>query len=376
MQSTFSSQTLLDYNDVTRIDPINVNIILHHLMNQGKLTDRAVLYINEVASNLFQKEANVVDLNDNVETLIIGDTHGQFYDTVSLLEKTQAARYVFLGDYVDRGEFGVELVLMLFSLKISSPKRFIFLRGNHESRAMSEKNTFKAECLSKYNEEIYESFISVFQTLPIAAVVNNKYFCVHGNVTPGLTTIAAINELNRFCEPEKGTQLGEMLWNDPINEEEMYDASLGKYDYAASTINTTNNDLSELNNYFKGKNLEEVKKWMTVESTPNTKRNWGKRIGYSYMKQFLLENQLTSIIRGHEYEEDGYKEMYYMIEDIPILYTVFSAPNYFCGRYVNLGAYLIIKNGDVKAKKFRGVSLERTPSPEFEKEAEKISVVV
>jgi serine/threonine-protein phosphatase 2B catalytic subunit len=82
--------------------------------------------------------------------VIVGDIHGQFYDLCHMLDKAGSPaeiNYLFLGDYVDRGIYGVEVVLMLAAIKINYPKNFILLRGNHESRNMTENFTFREEAI-------------------------------------------------------------------------------------------------------------------------------------------------------------------------------------------------------------------------------------
>ena len=86
---------------------------------------------------------------------------------------------LFLGDYVDRGTYSIEVCIFLYCLKIIHPTNIIMLRGNHESRAMTEHFTFREEVLAKYDgdESIYEAFIESFEAMPLAADVNGDYFC-------------------------------------------------------------------------------------------------------------------------------------------------------------------------------------------------------
>jgi serine/threonine-protein phosphatase 2B catalytic subunit len=88
---------------------------------------------------------------------------------------------------VDRGFHSIEVLLFLYALKINFPDHITLLRGNHESRAMTEHFTFRSEVLMKYeSEELYEMFIDSFESMPISADVNGDYLCMHGGISPEL----------------------------------------------------------------------------------------------------------------------------------------------------------------------------------------------
>ena len=110
---------------------------------------------------------------------------------------------LFLGDYVDRGNYSIEVCIFLYCLKINFPNEIIMLRGNHESRAMTEHFTFREEVLRKYDndESVYELFIESFEAMPIAADVNGDYLCMHGGISPEMHSLEDINTVNRFVEP-------------------------------------------------------------------------------------------------------------------------------------------------------------------------------
>lgn len=83
---------------------------------------------------------------------IVGDLHGQFYDFVKLIDPDvggdpEENKYLFLGDYVDRGNFSIEVLTLLLSLKISYPKSVVILRGNHECRQLTSFFNFRVECI-------------------------------------------------------------------------------------------------------------------------------------------------------------------------------------------------------------------------------------
>ena len=143
------------------------------------------------------------------------------------------------------------------------------LRGNHESRAMTEHFTFRSEILQKYHEEdIYEKFIECFEAMPIAADVNGDYLCMHGGISPELKSKEDIeNNIDRFIEPPLKGFLCDLLWSDPMDDKE-----------ARSRL-----------------------------FAPNAQRECSVKFGLEPVKQILRKNNFISIIRAHQVQVDGYK---------------------------------------------------------------------
>uniref|UniRef100_A0A7S1WBN9 Serine/threonine-protein phosphatase n=1 Tax=Alexandrium catenella TaxID=2925 RepID=A0A7S1WBN9_ALECA len=260
-------------------------------------------------------------LNDPIT--VVGDIHGQYYDLVKLLEvggPPGDTQYIFLGDYVDRGSFSVEVVAVMYALKIRHPKRVRMLRGNHECRQMTSFFNFREECEYKYDISIYNAFMDSFDNLPLAATINGKFLVVHGGLSPELPNVKAINRVNRFQEPPREGLLCDLLWSDPLEPKDDKEGAKPK----------KNNP----------------------SFVPNEVRGCSYFYSFEGAAAFLKKNSLLSIIRAHEAQLEGYK-MHKTNPNtgFPSVITIFSAPNY-CDVYNNKGAILKFDNSTLNILQF------------------------
>ena len=125
------------------------------------------------------------------------------------------ANYLFLGDYVDRGKQSLEVVCLLFAYKIKYPENFFLLRGNHECAGINRIYGFYDECRRRYSVKMWKQFCNAFNCLPCTAVIDDKIICMHGGLSPELSQMEQIANINRPCDVPDTGLLCDILWADP-----------------------------------------------------------------------------------------------------------------------------------------------------------------
>ena len=161
----------------------------------------------------------------NILYINIGDVHGQYYDLLRIFEYggfPPEANYLFLGDYIDRGKQSIETVCLLLCYKIKYPENFFLLRGNHECAQINRIYGFYDECKRRYSIRLWRVFSDVFNCLPVAALVDEKIFCMHGGLSPELKNLDQIKNIMRPTDVPDTGLLCDLLWSDPESGIEAY----------------------------------------------------------------------------------------------------------------------------------------------------------
>ena len=199
---------------------VDVDNILEKLRRVELPTEQEIKGLCDKAREILDKLDNVAELKCPIT--VCGDIHGQFDDLLEIFDvggEVPETNYIFLGDFVDRGYNSVETFIFLLTLKIKYPDRITLLRGNHESRQITQAYGFYEECQRKYGSvNVWRMCTDVFDLFQLAALIEDKVFCVHGGLSPSVNVIDDIRKLDRKQEVPRDGPMSDILWSDPDND--------------------------------------------------------------------------------------------------------------------------------------------------------------
>ncbi|KAK6198871.1 ser/thr protein phosphatase [Scheffersomyces amazonensis] len=259
------------------------------------LTESDMKQLCELVKELLMEESNIQPVQSPVT--VCGDIHGQFHDLLELFRISGGlpsddnnSNYIFLGDYVDRGYFSLETFTLLMVLKVKYPHRITLVRGNHESRQITQVYGFYEECLTKYGSPtVWKYCCQVFDFLTLAAIIDGKILCVHGGLSPEIRMLDQIRVLSRAQEVPHEGGFCDLVWSDPDN----------------------------------------------VDTWAVSPRGAGWLFGSKVSREFNHINNLSLIARAHQLVMEGFR---YHFKEKDVV-TVWSAPNY-CYRCGNVASVM------------------------------------
>lgn len=259
---------------------------------QVNLTENEIKQLILKSREIFISQPALLELEAPIK--ICGDVHGQYYDLLRLFEYggfPPEANYLFLGDYVDRGKQSLETICLLLAYKIKYPENFFLLRGNHECASINRIYGFYDECKRRYSIRLWKSFTDCFNCMPVAAIIDEKIFCMHGGLSPELHNMEQIRKVMRPTDVPDSGLLCDLLWSDPE---------------------------------------EGIQGWGEND------RGVSFTFGNDVVEKFLKKHDLDLVCRAHQVVEEGYK--FFAKRQ---LVTIFSAPNY-CNEFDNAGAMMSV----------------------------------
>ncbi len=194
--------------------------------------------------------------------LFTGDLHGDLHNCLKALKVAEDnnAIPIFMGDYVDRGDHQLQVINHLLARKILDPDSLVLLRGNHEFKEVNLKFGFSDVVMEKYPETIYWLYNIAFSAMPLACVLNNRVIGLHGGIASNIKYLENMENLPTHQMSGYDERLGN-LWNDPNEEHDGFEV--------------------------------------------NKKRKVFYSFGRDVFDEFMQDNDLKLMIRGHQEIEEG-----------------------------------------------------------------------
>uniref|UniRef100_F1L2D6 Serine/threonine-protein phosphatase n=1 Tax=Ascaris suum TaxID=6253 RepID=F1L2D6_ASCSU len=272
-------QEIIDYLLMTNVTDITVK-------------EKEIFEVCYRVREQLMKDESMLDIEAPI--VLVGDVHGQYEDLIGIFEMNgypPKQRFLFLGDYVDRGKNSIETTLLLFCYKLLHPQQIFLLRGNHETRLINRVYGFYEECENRYSKALWQIFQSVFNCLPLCARISNRIFCMHGGISNEIVSWKAMKKIRRPLEiPDYGV-LCDLLWADPDS---------------------------------------------SVKGFMESPRGVSNIFGEDAVNEFCENMGIDMVVRAHQVVQDGY-EFFARRR----LVTIFSAP-FYCGQFDNAAAMLVV----------------------------------
>ena len=326
------------------------NKVMSELTEKFPFEKEEILYLTEEVIKIISKEKSLIKIRSPCK--IFGNLYGIYTDLMRYFESygnpsdniqngdINVMQYIFLGDFCDRGNQSLEIILLLFALKIKYPDFIYIIRGHHEDIDINEHYGLGDECKEKLNEDIYndnsifKNINQVFDFLPFGVLVDINILCIHSGLGSSIDTLDDISNIPRPIKVNK-------------NPEKLIEINI--LDLLYSEFDNEEDDLYCIN-------------------TARDKNKKGFFINYGKKKldEFTEKNNINLIISSHTFVKEGFCTY---CDDK--LLNIFSCTNYM-DKSNNIGAMIIIgkkaknKNANIMPKLI-GVNENKNKKSQFEK---------
>ncbi|KAI1690801.1 calcineurin-like phosphoesterase domain-containing protein [Ditylenchus destructor] len=284
-----AQQTFLD-GIIKTLMELKPQVSSRYLKGSLPIVNRSdILRICKLAVADFAQQSRLLRIeSDRLPMTICADLHAHFFYLPLILRECgmpPANSWLFLGDYVDRGAFGVETICLLLALKLRYPQNVFMLRGNHEEFGINVTYGFFEECLERFNDHalnhrMFLAFQNVFNHMPLAALVGKRILGMHGGLSPELRNLSSIDEIPCPTFTPMCGLACDLMWSDPVT-------------------------------------APERPGWTT------SRRGVAYEFDDTVVQSFCQRTGVQLIVRGHQEKSRGYE-----IQAEGKIVTIFSAPDY------------------------------------------------
>ena len=300
----------LDWFDQKKMDEIH---------NKLPFTKEEIESLIDEVIPIISKENSLIKIRSPCK--IFGNIYGLYNDLMRFFESygnpsdsiqngdINVMQYIFLGDFCDRGFYSLEVVFLLFALKVKYPNFIYLIRGHHEDKNVNEIYGLGQECKDRLNDEInkensiFNLINKAFEYLPFGVLIDGGTLLVHGGIG---TSIENLDDINNISRPTPVVQDVEN-----IRQLQIIDLLYSEYDDKESNYNINNE-------------RDTMKKGFIVK--------YGKK----RLDDFLNKNNINLLITSHQFVKEGFNTF-----NNDKLLVLFSATNYM-DKYNNIGAMITI----------------------------------
>ena len=282
-------------------------------------TDEEIINLIEEVKTILEKEHSLIRIRSPCK--IFGNLYGIYNDLMRYFESygnpsddnqmgdISVMQYVFLGDFCDRGFNSLEVVLLLFALKVKYPEFIYLIRGHHEDRYMNEEYGLGQECMDRLSDDIrdplsiFSNINKAFNLLPFGILVDNNILMLHGGIGSSINSLDDIDSIKRPVEV---------------------------------VHNVTNNDQLKVLDLLWSEYCDEIDNIDSNIERDKFKKGFIVKYGKNRLNKFLDDNKINLLITSHQFVKGGFTTF-----NNDRLLIVFSATNYM-NKFGNVGGMITI----------------------------------